>query len=527
MLSNSDPLRYFHPTAGYRLGTAAVFFALWACYLWLGIHNPYVGFLADDALYLLMADIYSPWRTFSGAVYTHLKLYSHLPPAFPLLLAWSGGDTQHLLPARIVVATAMAAANFLFFCWLRQQAVSRSHSLLLAVVVGALPCTLIFVVDLWSEGTYLALFWLCLVCANAAVAPRASWTLAAAFGLLVVGAIYTRTIGVALLPVAASWIFRVRPRRAFIAVLSGGLLAALLQRLDMGQATDSYADLLRAHYHDQRFAGLVEQLRSALYTGWRQLPYDLWQWRTLPTLWHFLALVSFLLLAAWGGWHARRKTPELCAYAALYLAIALVWPFSNSLERFLFPLLPLVIYFAYVGARCAGPAFALLFIVIMLGLELPVWRDTALALSTPPAPPYADFRTTRYWLDLSRRDTAVTQISGLAALYSAVSNISREIPPDACVHIAYPQIALLRAKRVAWPLPEPGTITGASPWPCAYLYAVAAASGDKPPFYPLALTASRARQINVNRTRDPDGSERIVGVLLYDTHADPKSAPVQ
>ena len=38
----------------------------------------------------------------------------------------------------------------------------------------------------------------------------------------------------------------------------------------------------------------------------------------------------------------------------LYVAIMLVWPFATSIERFLFPLLPLAMYFAYVGATHIG-----------------------------------------------------------------------------------------------------------------------------------------------------------------------------
>ncbi len=82
--------------------------ATFCLYLLLALRNPHVGFLADDALYLLMADAYSPWRDAVGPVYDHLRRYCHLPPFYPLALA----------PARIATAAFMAVAWLGCYAWL-------------------------------------------------------------------------------------------------------------------------------------------------------------------------------------------------------------------------------------------------------------------------------------------------------------------------------------------------------------------------------------------------------------------------
>lgn len=130
---------------------------LGALYVSLGVGNPYVGFLADDGLYLLMADILAPGGTPDLPVYTHVRAHSQLPPLFPLALGLAGGGTQNLAAARILVALAMLVAVVVYYCWLRRMNLSRCVGGGLATLFALMPITLIHTVDLWSEGMYIAL----------------------------------------------------------------------------------------------------------------------------------------------------------------------------------------------------------------------------------------------------------------------------------------------------------------------------------------------------------------------------------
>lgn len=48
-----------------------------ALYVYLGINNPFIGFGADDALYLLMADLYSGTVKLDLPVYQHVREHGH------------------------------------------------------------------------------------------------------------------------------------------------------------------------------------------------------------------------------------------------------------------------------------------------------------------------------------------------------------------------------------------------------------------------------------------------------------------
>lgn len=97
--------------------------ALFVLYAWLATRNTRVGFLADDALYLLMAEMYSPYRDALGALYEHVWQYSHLPPFYPWLLALAGAGPDQLQPARLANAGCMTLAWLVYHGWLRARGV--------------------------------------------------------------------------------------------------------------------------------------------------------------------------------------------------------------------------------------------------------------------------------------------------------------------------------------------------------------------------------------------------------------------
>ena len=61
-----------------------------------------VGFLSDDAVYLLIADIYSPWRTASSPMLEFVRGENYFPPLYPLTMALLGVNTDTPALASIV-----------------------------------------------------------------------------------------------------------------------------------------------------------------------------------------------------------------------------------------------------------------------------------------------------------------------------------------------------------------------------------------------------------------------------------------
>ncbi|MBI2800378.1 MAG: hypothetical protein HYX63_08825 [Gammaproteobacteria bacterium] len=517
------------PLSGvFRAVAALTFGAAWAFYLWLGVSNPYVGFVADDAVYLLMADLYSPLHHAVGAVYAHIRGYSHLPPFFPLIISLAGGGTEHLAPARVVVATAMAFANGLFGWWLLRRTASPWHALGLALVVGLLPGTLLLVVDVFSEGLYLALCWLILLTADR-IAIRPRWPLLLALGVVAGCAVGTRTIGIALLPALAMLAPRLGWRRSSLVVIGFVCLALPLTRLSAGDAAPSYFQIAMDQYRVAPFAVLGQQLNDASTALHGALPYGLFQWRDVHAPWRNLSLMLLLGLGIGGMFDLIRRRQLLSCYVVAYLGIVLLWPFANFMERFVMPLAGPLLYFAYHAAVKIHARAGTAFIAFLACLLLPAWMHTVQALATPPDDPkLSGFRTTRYWIDLTRRASAEQQIKNLGALHDYLPRLAEVVPADACLFTQYPQITMYRAKRTAWLIPPPADLLKPAPWACPYVHALADTGDGEPPFYPLDVVGRRAVIVDSLSVRpgDQNPRRRVIGMLVRDRLAQDRGCPV-
>jgi hypothetical protein len=485
-------------------------------YLLLALRNPHVGFLADDALYLLMADAYSPWRDAAGPVFEHLRRYCHLPPFYPLALAFAGAGAEHLAPARIATAVFMAAAWLACYAWLVASGVRRAVAALLTLFCAWTPVTLLYTVDLWSEGLYVALVLGCLLWLRTLDGTRPHALVLVGLGLVLGCAIGTRSIGVALLPAVLFALHRQRPR-ALVPVLAGFLLVSLaLSLLDMGDDAPSYGALMREYYA----ANPVDALRRQLGAVAARLPtaalYDLFLWREAAG-WRW-PVAGLLALCVGVGFarELRRMTP-IALYTVAYLVIAFTWPFPEQTERFLFPLLPCAAFFAWRGVESgrgrqwAGGAVALL----LLALAAPAVLATLTRLGTPvPVASLDSFRTTRYWLDPTRGGDVLGALRSLAAQERAAADATRLVPPSACIYSVNAQQVLLKARRPAFLPPRESLMRRGPPWGCAYFLLVASPRPGAGAFYPLAYLKLRARALAVRRLDDEDPRSAAAAVLM-------------
>jgi len=498
--------------------------ALGLGYAYLGAHNPYVGFQADDALYLLMADIYSPYIDATLPVYAHVKAHSQLPPLFPLLLGMFGAGTDNLAAARLFVAGSMLCAYLLFYAWLRVLALPPRHALSLVAILSILPITLIHVVDIWSEGLYLCFAFLSLIAMR--YAEKTNFTIAAclAVGVAVGCAISARTVGVALLPAILLLCYRAKLKGAVVICLSLALFLALNSRLDMGDAGVGYADLLVSRFGEDPFAGLLTQLESSASAAWRGINYDLFQWRDPSTVQNIIVSV-LLLLAIVGLSTSIRRAPYAATYLVGYCAIIAMWPFPAIIERLLFVVLPLWAYFAYRGAVSFGARLSsnktsggTIFICALLLLAAPSILATARQVFAPfPDKEFESFSTTRYWLDATRQRSGMKELKYLKGLSEAVGDIMNHVPAADCVHTVVPNIVLGQAKRIAWlPLSESQIKTG-NFGRCRYFYAIASPASGRRALFPYALMKDQTDIVAVHRYGDAkmrSGDGQLVGLLF-------------
>lgn len=497
---------------------------LGAWYVSLGVGNPYVGFLADDGIYLLMADILSPGGAPDLPVYSHVRAHSQLPPLFPLALGLAGGGSQNLAAARTLVALAMLLAVVVYYCWLRQMNLNRDIGGGLATLFALMPITLIHTVDLWSEGMYIALSLSALMSLEHAERERFTWLSCFAAGLLVGCAIATRTVGVALLPAMFIVCLRAGRVRAWSMWLGLAVLLALVTMIDMGHAGVSYGDLLRGRYIEAPLATLFAQLATSAAAARDAVPYILFQWRAPdPLQWLLIGSIAGLMLV--GAVAGLRRLQTVAVYTFCYCAIVAVWPFPALFDRFLFPLLPLMLYFALRGGRLiAGvfarhtdtPAYVVAFMLIALSLP-GIARTVVAACSPPSIAAAATFRNTRYWLDTTRTDREQQAFDYLRVLHDSLPDLRTHVAPDACIQTTLTNLVLVRALRIAvLPLGQPRLREGAF-GQCNYFYVTAKPVRGEVPLYPYSIVKPNVDVVAIHRQPargGQDGGAPIAGMLL-------------
>ena len=495
-----------------------------AFYTYLGLHNPYVGFLADDALYLLMADIYSPYHDALLPVYSHVRDHSQLPPLFPLLLGLLGAGTDNLAAARICVAGFMIGAHVLFYLWLRSGAIPRRHALPIFVLQALLPITLIYSVDLWSEGLYLCYTFLALLAFRYAEKMRFTMVSCLAVGIVVGCAIATRTVGFALVPAMLLLCYRSNIKSALLMGASLVLFLLLIAQLDMGDMGVSYSDLLRSGFGEEPFATVIIHLGSAATAAWNAFAYDLFQWRE-PGIGQGVILAGLLGLAIIGLAASMQHAPYAVIYLSGYCAIIALWPFPEIMNRLVFTILPLWFYFAYQGVVVASARLKLkndtgpiLLIAAIFVLAAPSLLGSARQLiRTFPNKAFESFRTTRYWIDATRERSGMKELRYLKTLSNAAADVTRHVPAHECIHTVVPNIILAKSKRIAWlPLSE-AAIRAGDLGRCRYYFSIATTTHGRRPMFPYSIIKNQVDVVAIYRPVDIPSTAHeaeIAGILF-------------
>jgi hypothetical protein len=310
----------------------------------------------DDAAYLLLS------RTLRAFSYRELQfigepIAARFPPGYPAALALLGvfGESFRLIS---IAGIALSVSGL----WALFDVIRRRWSSELALLVTATVATNPMMVAnagaIATEGAFTSLALWCLWAADRSDQGEGRGVVAGATAIL---AAMTRSAGVTLpLALGAHWLLRRRFRSvATLALVSsvtvGGWLAwtALAPRREFRR---SYIDdAVSVRSGDGSMVGTLAQRvsRNVVAYAARGLPTEL----ALPVTRRsrldnigWLALLGGLALvgaiSAWHRWNAA------VIWAAGYSALLLVWAFA--IERFLQPLLPVIVSFVLVGAWTLG-----------------------------------------------------------------------------------------------------------------------------------------------------------------------------
>lgn len=328
----------------------------WACAAF--VRQPGLATFADDSVsYLVMAQVFSPYQPASQAVAAAFASEAFYPPLFPAVLALAGAAHDiawaHVLTA-LILAAALPLAYQLGVRWLKE----RRAAALAVLCIVLMPAMWVNAKGILSEPLFclLLLGTLCLLAGQGkGVAGNARlWMLAA----LMAAMMLTRTAALVMIAAYALWAltrralpFPARLRAALPAAAAVAVYFAwvLLRPVATG---DSYAGIVAERGAAFLGAGNplaaigASLLRQANAVGEAWVGSMLLFWvegRPLRS-----ALGGAVGCLALAGMVARLVAGKADGWMMTgYLVTFLAWPFYDQMGRFLFPVLPVLVLYAF------------------------------------------------------------------------------------------------------------------------------------------------------------------------------------
>ncbi len=408
-----------------------------------------VGFQADDALYLLMADYWAP-QPFVESVVTYVHRASHFPPLYPLILGLVGGGSRSL-PVAHLWQNILMCAGFLSFTRLAWVLCRSVPSVLLMLWICALmPATVYMSTEIWSEFAYLLWVSTALIMAEHAERQPAWWWGVALFGG---AATVTRSLGAVLVIALAFVLARRGCRRAWPTLLLA-VLPLILAAFLGARGGAIYVRVWQSRVHDYHdaLAVFVGNL-AKMQTSW----WELFSPDQIASVNVISALLLPLMLT---GWWLRLRAWKLDAvYVGSYLAVLVIWPFPEVMTRLLYPLVGLALIYSGLGTHAClerltsrGLRHALWVppLLLLIGL-LPTLYRMAIRYQSPELPPALEaFRMSRYWLATPDMTAAIRDLTLKQAMRHLMDEAGARVPPGDCIYAAEPQAVMFYARRLSW-----------------------------------------------------------------------------
>jgi hypothetical protein len=446
------------------------------------VWQPTLATFADDSVsYLVMAQVFSPYGAASHAVAEAFLREAFYPPLFPMVLAL-GGAAHNIAWAHALTALLLAAAIPLVYAlgvrWLEDRRAAAAAVFCIAL----LPALWINAKGILSEPLFCLLLASTLCAVEAGKPGKGSiWRLT----LLMAAMALTRTVALPMIAAYGLWAltrrgspFAARARAAIPALAAFAAYAAWVL-LRPAATADSYARILLEHGRAflgaanplaEMWAGLSRQANAGA-EGWVGSLLVYWV-EGHPLRFVLAGTVGCLALA---GMAQRMFTGRADSWVvAAYLAIFLIWPFYDQMGRFLFPVLPVLILYAFQASAMALRALGrpprlghALLAVLMLSLTLP-----AVAFIHQRAQAPGRFAEIVDWYRTPDLTTARARAQIHLDLLSDMAQIKALTRPEQRVMWVAPSYLALLADRRGVPAPDERLS------PQAYREAVRASGAD-------------------------------------------------
>jgi F0F1-type ATP synthase membrane subunit c/vacuolar-type H+-ATPase subunit K len=417
-----------------------------------------VGFLSDDATYLLMAETYSPWIKETSAVLEFLRFQYQFPPLYPVFLGIMGVDTDALQLASIVTVSFLLAAFLIAGGWVWVETHQYFLSISIPILLALLPGSLLFSQGLYSEFLFMCFIYAAFACLGNKKISEQNWLGAA---LLIGLACLTRSIGIVL--VAAFFLFLVihRPKKKIIYFL----ISVLPLTRQVASADHTYWQIIQNQLTGNSLTQLLEFIYQQLIVMAKS-----WYWLFAVLdhsgTYHYLTIViaSIFLMIFLIGFIIRLKQKKFDALCLpVYLVVILVWPFTGVyfVSRFLYPLLPLILFYCYTGIKPLTKTptqflSALCMQLLMLGIiAFPASHQFINRAYMSTDTDLMPYRRHQDWLLADTNEQALQSLVYTRELIHILKDIAVTIPESECIYTFQTPIVMLHAQRLAGALPAP------------------------------------------------------------------------
>lgn len=417
----------------------------------LAMKSDFTGLMSDAPIYLLLADHFSPYR--AGADWFEFLFSRYpFPPLYPIVLGWLGGGSQHGLWTHLLGALSLTLCVAVYVYWSAQQLRSHQLAVLQALVFVLMPVTLFAATDPLSEPLYLLLTLLGLILLDDDADRAAHWHTAA----LVIGlAAIVRTIGItAVAAFIIYWWLQTRGTRC-----RGAPFLALLPTLGWAAAKFHYGfdvsyvmSVIQVPLLDTLPALIAEVPANA---------HALWTHGLDGVDVLHSAVVAKLLPAALGfaliGLLLRMRDGRFDAiYVVLYFSLIVFWPHRDHAGRFLFSLVPLLLfYMTHAADRLVRrlrrgrhtAAIRALPLLLVATLEFPSSVLIVNQVAAHHATRYSDYARTSIWYRQHDFATARYTAAVIAQMFSAIRSLAGHVEAGACITSVYPHYTMLLTQR--------------------------------------------------------------------------------
>jgi len=458
-----------------------------------------VGFTSDDAVYLLLADRYSPWINPDSPVPAFVSLQSHFPPLYPLALGLLGAGSGNPAYAAAINTGFLLLAIIVAGQWARRETGSDTAFAAMVITLSVLPGTLIFAQELWSEFLFMIFTYGVFALAVPARPLRREWT---AMALLAALAALSRATGIVLIAAVCTALIRHRPRQApvYAAVCLLPLLPWYVSKT-FYQENTGYQDIFFTALNNLPLIDPVDFLAGKIRV---LLDSTLWLFSSVESgvlhQGYSTIIILIGLVFSFAGFLIRLRHMKVDAFfLLLYMPVMLIWPYDDVyfVSRFLYPLIPLLLFYAGTGinltlrtavSRRLVASFVLGSLLIVCfpstGQFIRRGYDTNMDMELLP------YRRDRGWLLAARKEEGMDQIRTNAFILKSLDRIAGDIPESECIYGIQAPLIMLHTGRITGVLPPPEANDNEfnrQTRYCSYMLSLPTSDleGSYPDYYPL------------------------------------------